>query len=292
MFNKDMKKFLISVCSLFAAVAVVSAQDVNQATDFYNNAVSYYSNGNLASAIESFKKAHEIAKQCGDDGAEIVVDCETYIPKLGMDLAKDMVAEGNYEGGVAKLSEIAALCESMGLTDEVEKINKMKPQFYMQQGNKAVKAKDYAGAVKAFDNVLALDPANGKAALLKGQILLSTNNVDAAKAALELAAKNGQEKAANRQLANLYVKQAKAASGAKNYAKALECANQAISYDPTEANAYYLGGIAAQALKKNTEAISLFENYLVLKPAASNSQAVRQVVEALKKGNKPAEAED
>ena len=34
MFNKDMKKFLISVCSLFAAVAVVSAQDVNQATDF------------------------------------------------------------------------------------------------------------------------------------------------------------------------------------------------------------------------------------------------------------------
>ena len=84
-----------------------------------------------------------------------------------MDLAKDMVAEGNYEGGVAKLSEIAALCESMGLTDEVEKINKMKPQFYMQQGNKAVKAKDYAGAVKAFDNVLALDPANGKAALLK-----------------------------------------------------------------------------------------------------------------------------
>lgn len=75
-----MKKFLISVCSLFAAVAVASAQDVNQATDFYNNAVSYYSNGNLASAIESFKKAHEIAKQCGDDGAEIVVDCETYIP--------------------------------------------------------------------------------------------------------------------------------------------------------------------------------------------------------------------
>ena len=65
-----------------------------------------------------------------------------------------------------------------------------------------------------------------------------------------------------------------------------------ISYDPTEANAYYLGGIAAQALKKNTEAISLFENYLVLKPAASNSQAVRQVVEALKKGNKPAEEED
>ena len=58
-----MKKFLISVCSLFAAVAVASAQDVNQATDFYNTAVRYSSNGNLASAIESFKNAHEIPKQ-------------------------------------------------------------------------------------------------------------------------------------------------------------------------------------------------------------------------------------
>ncbi len=280
-----MKKFFIFFCSLFVAVAV-SAQDVNQATDYYNNAVGFYSNGDLDAALSNFKKAHEIAKQCGEDGVEIVSDCETYIPKLGTLIAKDKAEAGDYDGAVAKLTELSALCESMGLTSDVEKFNKMKPQFYMQKGNKAVKTKDYATAVKAFDEVLALEPTNGKAALLKGQILLATNDVANAKSALELAMANGQEKAAKRQLANLYVKEAKTASGAKNYAQALEDAKKAISYDDTEANAYYLGGIAAQALKKNTEAISLFEKYLVLKPAASNSQAVRQVVEALKKGGK------
>ena len=280
-----MKKFFIFFCSLFAAVAV-SAQDVNQATDYYNNAVGFYSNGDLDAALNNFKKAHEVAKQCGEDGAEIVADCETYIPKLGILLAKDKAESGDYDGAVAKLTELSALCESMGLTSDVKKFNKMKPQFYMQKGNKAIKAKDYATALKAFDEVLALDPNNGKAALLKGQLLLSTNDVEKAKSALELAMANGQEKAAKRQLANLYVKEAKTASGAKNYAQALENAKKAISYDETEANAYYLGGIAAQALKNNTEAISLFEKYLELKPAASNSQAVRQVVEALKKGGK------
>ena len=126
----------------------------------------------------------------------------------------------------------------------------------------------------------------GKALLNKGQVLNATGDIAGAQSAFELALANGQEKAAKRQLSNLFVKKAKAASGEKKYNDALAFAKQAISYDESEANAYYLGGIAAQALNKNSEAIELFEKYLVLKPSASNSQAVRQVVEALKKAAK------
>ena len=281
-----MKKILLSFCSLLAAVTLANAQDINQATDFYNNAVNYYSAGNLSSAVESFTKALEVAKQCGEDGVEIVADCENYIPLLGGQIAGNLAEEGKYEEGVAKLKEIADLCTSLGLDDEAAKLTKKIPQFYMQQGNQAIKTKNYDEALAAFDNVLAIDPANGKAALLKGQVLDLKGDVNGAKAAYELAAANGQEKAAKRQLTKTYLKKAKAASGAKNYTEALECAKTAISYDATEANAYYIGGIAAQNLSKNAEAITLFEKYLELKPAASNSQAVRQVVEALKKGNK------
>lgn len=281
-----MKKILLSFCSLLAAVTLANAQDINQATDFYNNAVNYYSAGNLSSAVESFTKALEVAKQCGEDGVEIVADCENYIPLLGGQIAGNLAEEGKYEEGVAKLKEVAELCTSLGLDEEAAKLTKKIPQFYMQQGSQAIKAKSYDEALAAFDNVLAIDPANGKAALLKGQVLDLKGDVDGAKAAYELAAANGQEKAAKRQLTKTYLKKAKAASGVKNYTEALECAKTAISYDATEANAYYIGGIAAQNLSKNAEAITLFEKYLELKPAASNSQAVRQVVEALKKGNK------
>lgn len=282
----NMKKILVSLCSLLATVTMVSAQDINQATDLFNNAVSYYSAGNLDSAIDSFHKALDIAKKCGEDGIEIATDCETYIPQLGEQLAKDYAADGKYPEAIAKLKEISALCNSLGLKEDAAKLEKKIPQFYMLQGSQAVKDKKYAEAITAFDNVLAIDPANGKAALLKGQVLEASGKIDDAQAAYELALANGQEKAAKRQLTKTYLKEAKAASGAKNYTLALSSAKKAISYDSTEANAYYIGGIAAQNLNKDAEAISMFEKYLELKPAASNSQAVRQVVEALKKGKK------
>lgn len=281
-----MKRIFVSICALVAAVSFANAQDVNQATDLYNDAVSLYSGGDLNSAISRFKKAYDIASQCGEDGVEITVDCQTYIPQLGTQVAKDLAQEGNFDGATAKLEEVAAICDAIGISDDAAKLRKMIPTFFMQQANSAVKAKDYTTALAAYDKVLAIDPANGNAALQKGQVLNALGKLPEAQAAYELALNNGQEKAAKRQLGKLFVKQAKAASSAKNYNTALEHARKAISYNPSEDNAYYLGGIAAQALKKNTEAIELFEKYLELKPAASNSQAVRQVVEALKKGNK------
>lgn len=281
-----MKKIFLSFCSLLAAVTLANAQDVNQATDLFNNAVQYYSAGNLSSAVDYFKKALVIAKQCGEDGVEIVADCENYIPLLGGQIANNYAEENKFAEAIAQLQEVVAECKELGLTEDAAKYEKKIPQFYLQQGMQAVKDKNYDEAVKAFDNVLALDPTNGKAALLKGQVLEATGNIDAAQGAYELALANGQEKAAKRQLSKTYLKEAKAASSAKNYALALESAKKSFSYDATEANAYYIGGIAAQNLNKNAEAISLFEKYLELKPAAANSQAVRQVVEALKKGNK------
>lgn len=281
-----MKKILVSLCALVAAVSFANAQDVNQATDLFNDAGTLYSTGDLNSALNRFKKAYDVASQCGEDGLDIATECQSLIPQIGDRLAKSIAAKGDYEGAVAKLREVAGICNEIGANEEGARLLKKVPSFYMQQGNDALKAKDYNTAIKAFDNVLAADPTNGKAAIMKGQSLNATGNLAGAQSAFELAAKNGQEKAANKQLAKLYVKQAKAASGAKDYNKALDCAKKAISYNPSEDNAYYLGGIAAQNLKKNAEAISMFEKYLELKPAASNSQAVRQVVESLKKGNK------
>lgn len=281
-----MKKVLVSICALLAGLTVANAQDVNKATELFNNAVEYYASGNLDSALNKFVEAHKEAAACGEEGVEIVTDCETNIPVLGTQIAKELASKGDYAAAVAKLQALVKICESLGLVDDSAKFTKMIPQFYLQQANQAVKAKDFVTALAAFDNVLALDPTNGKALLSKGQVLNATGDIAGAQSAFELALANGQEKAAKRQLANLFVKKAKAASGEKKYNDALAFAKQAISYDESEANAYYLGGIAAQALNKNSEAIELFEKYLVLKPSDSKSQAVRQVVEALKKGAK------
>ena len=254
-----MKKILLSLCSLLAAFTVASAQDVNEATDVYNKAVEKYSMRELEAALQNFVKAHELAKQCGEDGAEIVADCENNIPGLGNQIANDLAEKGDYAKGVAVLKEVVEICTKLGLVEDADRLTKRIPQFFLQQAGQFVKVKDYTQAITAYNNVLSYDPTNGSAFLQLGQVLLATGDEQGGLNALESAIKNGQEKKASRQLANYFLKKAKSASTAKNYESALENAKKALTYNPEEANAYYLGGIAAQALTKNAEAISLFE---------------------------------
>ena len=100
-----------------------------------------------------------------------------------------------------------------------------------------------------------------------------------------LAAANGQEKAANKALGNIYLKKALAANKAKNFDQAIELANKSISFNETS-KAHYVIGLAAQNSNKLDIAITAFEKYLELDPTASNAQDVRTVVDALKKAKK------
>ena len=70
--------------------------------------------------------------------------------------------------------------------------------------------KDFAGAIEVYSKIMAEDPTNAMASLRLGMAYGATGNTEAAEAAYLVAAENGQEKNAYKQLSNLLVKQAAA----------------------------------------------------------------------------------
>ena len=280
-----MKKFVYSICALFAAATISFAQDVNEATDLFNAAVEYLNLGDKASALENFQKAYDIAKECGEAGQALVDQCESTIPQLALMVAKDYVKAGDYATAVAKAKEASAIAASMNADSVVAEADALVPNIYMQQGNVLIKAKDYEGAIVAYTNTLALNPTNGKAYINMAAAYDKLGQTDKAEETYLLAAANGQEKAANRALGNIYLKKALAANKAKQFSQAIELAKKSNSFNENS-KAYYIIGLAAQNSNKLDEAIAAFEKYLELEPSAANSQDVRTVVEGLKKAKK------
>ena len=282
-----MKKVLLSVCALFAALSMGFAQDVNEATDLYNAGAEALALGNKADALSYFQRAHKLAVECGEaeGAADVVANCESILPTLSLSIAKDALKEGEYDEAVAKLGETVTLAESIGADATVFEAQALIPQAYIQKGSKLLKAKEYEAAVEAYRQCLAVDADNAKATLYLGQAYDKLGNTDEAVAAYELAATLGQEKAANKQLSTIFLKKANAANKAKKYAAAIEAADKSNSY-LDNADARYIAGLAAQNLDKKEVAIANFEKYVELKPGAGNAAAVKFTIATLYQGLK------
>lgn len=280
-----MKKVLVSVCALFAALSLGFAQDVNEATDVYNAGAEALTLGNKEDALRYFVKAHTIAVECGEAGAEIVANCESIMPQLSLSIAKDLLKEGEYETAVEKLAETVSLAEKLGAETTAVEAQALIPQAYIQKGTKLLKAKEFEAAVEAFQKTLEVDPSNAKAALYMGQAYDKLGNTEKAVETYELAASLGQEKTANKQLSGIFLKKANAANKAKKFAEAIENADKSNSY-LENADACYIAGLAAQNLSKAEKAIASFEKYVELKPGAGNVAAVKFTIATLYQGLK------
>ena len=166
-----MKKVLVSVCALFAALSLGFAQDVNEATDLYNHGAEAIALGDKTGAMEYFQKAYDLAIACGEaeGAADIVANCESIMPSLSLSIAKDVLKEGDYDGAVVKLAEAVALAEKLGAESTAVEAQALIPQAYIQKGSKLLKAKEFEAAAEAFQKTLEVDPTNAKATLYLGQ---------------------------------------------------------------------------------------------------------------------------
>lgn len=276
-----MKKIFLTLAAAVLAISGACAQDVNEATDLYNNGASALSTGDNASALKYFQKAYEIAVACGEAGVDIANDCAGVIPQISLRVAKDFLKEGDFDNAVTQLKAAAKTAADLKDEDAALEANAMIPQVYMQKGNTALKAKDVKTAIAAYNDVLAINPENGKAALNLGQAYELSGDVASAEKAYATAAANGQEKNANKKLATLYLKKAQASLKAQKYADAVALSVKSAGFNES-ANAYYIAGIASQKAEKLADAVNYFEKYLVLAPSANNSEDVRKVVASLK----------
>ena len=100
-----MKKIILIALSLAISAVSLSAQDMAAATETYNNGATALNMGDNAGALQYFRDALTMAEACGDEGADIVANCKSYIPVIALSIAKGEIKDGNYEAAITKLDE-------------------------------------------------------------------------------------------------------------------------------------------------------------------------------------------
>ncbi|MGM9738328.1 MAG: tetratricopeptide repeat protein [Candidatus Cryptobacteroides sp.] len=284
-----MKKIILAISAL-ALSAGLYAQDLATATATYNSGAEALTMGNKTGALEYFQKALTMAESIGDEGADVVANCKNAIPSVMLSIGKELYNNKDFDGAVAKMKEAAAKAKEYGNEDISAEIEDLLPKVLVTKAKDAAdaafKAKDIAGAIAGYKEVLAADSTNAVSALRLGQ-LLSGSNLEEAEKYLNIAAANGQESNAKQVLGTAYLKKAAAQLKGGKYADAVALAEKANEIK-SNAQALLIAGQASQKLGKDSNAISFFEKYLEADPNAKNASAIAFTVGALfqKAGNK------
>lgn len=269
-----MKKIVMLFAAAAMTVSVAFAQDINAVTETYNNGAMELEMGNKEAALGYFQAALTEAEALGDAGIEIAENCKMTIPVVMISLANDLIEASEYEAATEWLTKAEEAATLYGDTEKAADAAAKKNQVLMKQAADLLKAKDYANAIVVYEQIMAIDPTNGRAALQMGQAYNASGNQEKAEEAFNIAAANGQEKQANKQLSNLYIKKASAALKAKKTQEAYDFAVKSNEY-LENANAYKIAGQCSMTLGKTAEGLPLLEKYVELSPNAKDANQMR-----------------
>ena len=267
----------------FAAVAmtagIASAQDINSVTETYNNGAMELEMGNKEAALGYFQAALTAAEELGEEGMQIADNCKNTIPVLMNSIAKDYIKAEQFDAALEQLNKTIEAAGLYGNAEVAEDAKALINQTLMAKGNDMINNKDFAGAIEVYNQIMAAEPANAMAALRLGMAYGAAGNIEEAEKAYLVAAENGQDKNAYKQLSNLFVKKAAAVLKTKNYAEAIEFALKSNEY-LENATAMKVAGTAASALQKNEDAIVYLEKYLELSPNAKDAAQMKYTIAA------------
>ena len=176
-----MKKIFLFFAAVAMTAGVLSAQDINQATESYNNGAMELQMGNNAAALENFLTALTMGEALGDEGADLVANCKKAISSVKLSMAKDLYNAKDFEGAIAAFKEAKEVAEGYGEADIAAEAADLIGQAEMVKlntdGKAAMKAKDFATAIACFSKVLEMDPTNGATAIQLGQAYMNSGNL-------------------------------------------------------------------------------------------------------------------
>ena len=265
-----MKKLIITIVTLMLGCSMVFAQNLASVTETYNGAINANEAGNMEMALMGFNEALVQAEALGAEGEEIATNCKNSIPILMFAIAKKAVNEADYDKAVSGLKETIEVAAKYGNDNIAADAKGLIPQVLMQKANGFFNEKKMVEAIEGYKAVLAEDPTNGNAFLRLGAAFKAVGDKEGAVSSFKSAVENGQEKAANKQLSNLFQQEAAKSLKAKNFDEAIADALESTKYVESP-KAYQLAGTAATYSGKNKQAVEYFEKFLELSPDAKNS---------------------
>ncbi len=269
-----MKKILsiiaISVLTVFASFA----QDMESATAMYNEGANALNLGDKETALYCFEQTLSQAEVIGAEAQELIDNCKIYIPTLINAIGKEQAANKEFDKAIETLNKAIAKAEEYGQTDIADEASMLIPQLYMQQGNIFLNQKNYQSAMDNYKKVVEINPNDATAHLRIGQAASRLDDFDLAISSLTKAAELGQSKAANKEMASIYLNKANSCLKAKDFANALSNAKQSLSI-AANAAAHQIAGTAALQLKDFNSAIENFEGFLKVSPNAKNADQIK-----------------
>lgn len=267
-----MKKVLIVFIALLASVSIF-AQDLESATNMYNEGATYLNMGDKEAALKCFEDALSQAEAIGAEAEELMYNCKKNIPQIILSIGKEQANNSDIPGAIATFKKAAEKAQEYGQSDVLMEAESLIPQLYMQEGNIYLKNKDYQNALNSYKQIIEINPSDDNAYLRIGQAASRLGDaqtaMDAYNKAIELGNRN-----ANKELAKLYLTMANNELKAKDYQTALEHAQRSneIAANPT---AMQIAGTAALALKNYSVAIENFEGFITASPNAKNADQIR-----------------
>ena len=157
-----MKKIFLFFAAVVMTAGALSAQDINQATESYNNGAMELQMGNNEAAIENFQAALTMGEALGDEGADLVANCKKAIASATLSMAKDLYNAKDFDGAIAAFQEAQKVADEYGEPDLAAEAADLIGQTEMlklnTEGKAAMKAKDYPTALACFAKVLEMDP--------------------------------------------------------------------------------------------------------------------------------------
>ena len=103
-----MKKLIISLVAIFAAVNILSAQSVQEATELAKAAKEALAEADYATALASFKDALKVAEACGEQGQEIAEICKGVIPQIQMQQGIDLMEQEEWALAAEEFKSVLA----------------------------------------------------------------------------------------------------------------------------------------------------------------------------------------
>ena len=184
-----MKKLILVLATALLSAGIMSAQDLAQATELYNNGANALTTGDKVSALEYFQKAYEMGKTIGEEADELVKNCKQAIPTVMLSIAKELSNNQEYDKALEQIQAAITVAKDFAVSEVEEEATSLLPQIElmkdMDAANDAFNAKDLTGAAALYNKVLEADPSNGPASIRLVQCLANAGKIDEAKAAYD-----------------------------------------------------------------------------------------------------------
>lgn len=263
-----MKKFNLTLCLVFAGMAILSGQTKDEVIAKFNVGAEDVNKGNFTTAIEHFNEVLTMGAAVGAESADLVAKAKEQLPLLHYQVAIGFIKQKNYEPAIPYLKKTIELSDLYGNNAEFKgKAANMIPQLAAGVGTLKFRDKNYKEALEMFDLTLSYDARNAKAFLGKGLVYNDMEEglkmIENLEKAIEYSAKDNDVKTADlakqtlgRYFVNLGNEEFDAVDPADpDYTYAIENYEKALSYDDSNTDAHFRMAVIYNRLVEYDKAI-------------------------------------